>query len=64
MVKLLYSHTRIGTEHGLRQLFAYGSPCVTEKPIWPQGVSYQAGPLMFQRSSLPARLPICALALR
>src|SRR6266850_2346283 len=62
MVMLLYSQTRIGTEHGFRQLFSYGSPCVTEKPIWPHGVSYQAGPEMFHRSSPPARLPICALA--
>ena len=39
---------RIGTEHGWRQ-FAYGRPCVTEKPTCPHLVSYQAGPVMFQR---------------
>src|SRR6266404_3385261 len=61
MVMFLYSHTRIGTEQGLRQLFAYGSPCVTEKPTWPHGVSYQLGPVMFQRSS-PLPSPRCARA--
>src|SRR6266496_3276003 len=59
MVRLLYSHTRIGTEHGFRQ-FWYGSPWVTEKPMWPHSVWYQAGPTTFQRSSLPDRLT-CAL---
>src|SRR4051812_2274568 len=61
-VMLLYSHTRIGTEHGLRQVFAYGRPWVTEKPIWPHCVSYQFGPAMFQRLSSPERPPTWAMA--